>query len=58
MPDFEEWKRTWVCNSIINPDTQYLICEGCSGLFHEGCVEGDPEEFALCINCADKENGY
>ena len=55
-PDFDEWKRTCICNTIINPDTEYIICDGCDGLYHENCVEGSADDFTKCINCEDKEN--
>jgi hypothetical protein len=47
-PEFGKWRRTCLCDSIINPDTPYLLCDGCDGLFHEACVKKSAEEFTLC----------
>lgn len=52
-PGFEEWKRACVCNSIINPDSLYVSCDQCSGLYHPECigfVENENEPW-LCSKC-------
>lgn len=39
VPPFQEWKRVCTCNSILNPDSLYNVCERCGSLFHQGCVK-------------------
>jgi hypothetical protein len=52
-PSFEEWRRSCMCQSIINPDHLYVGCDKCSRLYHPRCVgfEGKEEDPWVCFKC-------
>ena len=52
-PSFEEWKRSCVCQSIINPDDLYIRCDSCERLYHPKCVnfvDQDDKDW-YCFKC-------
>jgi hypothetical protein len=48
VPPFSEWKRTCVCNKILNPDHFFIVCEGCGAMYHEGCISASFK----CTGCS------
>ena len=50
-PAFSKWRRTCVCDTIINPDWEYIICEMCERCFHQKCIDMADEENWVCMQC-------
>ena len=51
-PLLSQWKRSCICDCIINPDHKYVSCDRCSKYYHVECVKYD-DKFAhwYCGDC-------
>lgn len=50
-PQLSHWKRSCVCESILNPDHLYVSCDKCLQLFHPNCVNYEECDFWTCEKC-------
>ena len=52
-PPLSQWKRSCVCDSIINPDHKYVTCDRCSRYYHVECVKYTDKSLQwYCENCS------